>query len=158
MPQITTRDFGEMTCAEEAILEFPRGLPGFEGDKRFVLIEQPDLDPVVFLQSLTTPSTCLLTIPVTKLDAAYQIGMTPEDARLLDLDAAPRLGPDVLCLTVLTAGSDGSCTANLLAPVVINLRKRIGVQAVRADRRYSHAQPLRPLSDPEHGTEDGACS
>ena len=45
-------------------------------------------------------------------------------------------------LTILTIPEQGPTTVNLAAPIVINPARNIGVQAVRSDRRYSHAQLL----------------
>jgi flagellar assembly factor FliW len=39
-----------------------------------------------------------------------------------------------------------SATANLMAPLVINLRNRRGVQAIRQDNLYSHQHPIQPTS------------
>jgi flagellar assembly factor FliW len=52
------------------------------------------------------------------------------------------MGSEVLCLAIVSAQTDGTLTANLLAPVVINLNTRVGVQAVRQDARYSHQHKL----------------
>ena len=55
----------------------------------------------------------------------------------------PRIGDDVLCLTVLTVRETGP-TANLLAPIVVNLRNRKAVQAVAPESDYSHQYELMP--------------
>lgn len=92
MPRALTSQFGTIEYAEEAVLVFPAGLPGFEFCRRFVLLEQPALSPLVHLQSLEVPDLCFLALPV--------------------------------------------------APVGVNFDKRVAVQSVRADRRYSHAARL----------------
>jgi flagellar assembly factor FliW len=43
---------------------------------------------------------------------------------------------------VITAGEDSPPTANLLAPVVINLNSGRAVQAVRSDSVYSHKKAI----------------
>jgi flagellar assembly factor FliW len=78
------------------------------------------------------------------VDPGYEMGLIQDDRELLGLEGSrqPEAGPEVLCLAILTAPPDGPPTANLLAPVVINLATRVGVQAVRADARYSHRHRL----------------
>jgi flagellar assembly factor FliW len=144
MPHVQTRDFGLLECDPHAALQFPRGLPGFEDQDRFVLIEQEALAPVVYLQSLKTPALCFLTVPISAIDPHYEMGMTAEDLALLALDETgqPSPGANILCLSILSAAANGRFTANLLAPVVVNLETRIGLQAVRTDVRYSHLHPL----------------
>jgi flagellar assembly factor FliW len=146
MAMVQTRDFGELPCDPSAELEFPRGIPGFEDQRRFVLIEHQALSPVILLQSLETSSLCFLAIAVSVLDPEYQSGIAPEDLRVLGLDEdrQPRPGEEALFMAVLSPSADGSFTANLLAPVVVNVRTRVGLQAVRSDRLYSHRHPLAP--------------
>src|SRR5579871_4791688 len=135
MPQVITRDFGELECDPSAILEFPHGLPGFETERRFVLIERGPLAPAVFLQSLETPEVCFLTIPVSIVDPDYQIGITAEDVDVLGIELASGIEweREILSLAIL-AGSAEGVTANLLAPIFVNPKTRVGVQAVRADQ------------------------
>ena len=144
MPQIRTRRFGTLEIDPEAVLVFPEGLPGFPGQSRFVLVEQPAVAPIVFLQSLSEDGPCFLSVGVAAVDPHYELAIPPEDLRLLGLDEGrqPRIGGEVLCLAILSAAENHPATANLLAPVVIHLASRRAVQAVRADARYSHQHPL----------------
>jgi flagellar assembly factor FliW len=136
MPEIVTRQFGRIPFDDDAVLNFPSGLPGFETRTRFVLLERPASEPIVFLQSLDSPDLCFVAAPIETIDAGYQLQMTPDDLRALSLRSTPR------CLAILSATPSGRWTANLLAPVVINREERVAVQAVRADARYSHQHPL----------------
>ncbi|HEV2199056.1 MAG TPA: flagellar assembly protein FliW [Bryobacteraceae bacterium] len=146
MATVQTRDFGELPCDPSAELAFPLGIPGFEDQRRFVLIELPALSPVVLLQSLETSSLCFLAIAVSVLDSGYRSGIAPEDLQVLGLDENRQPWPDeeALFMAILSPSADGTLTANLLAPVVVNLRTRVGLQAVRSDRLYSHRHPLSP--------------
>lgn len=143
MPEIVTRQFGKIQFDENAVLHFPAGLPGFETRTRFLLIERPSTAPVLFLQSLEAGALCFAAAPIRAIDPQYSLTMTPEDEQILSLAGDPMI------LAILAAGESGRWTANLLAPVVINLETRRAVQAVRADARYSHQHPLseaRPCS------------
>lgn len=136
MPEIQTRQFGLVKFEETSVLHFPAGLPAFEARTRFLMIERAVTAPVVFLQSVDTPELCFCTVPVAAIDPDYQLAMTEEDARLLNAAGAP------LCLVILAPTGAAGWTANLLAPVVIDLASRRAVQAVRADARYSHQHPV----------------
>ena len=129
----------DQTSAE---IHFPRGLPGFEDHNRFVLIEREALAPIVILQSASQPELRFLTVPVWLADPGYQIGITEEDLKALELENQPNPGGEIINLAILTALDGKTFTANLLAPVVINPRTKLGVQAVRSDARYSHQFPL----------------
>jgi flagellar assembly factor FliW len=59
-----------------------------------------------------------------------------------------------MCLAILTVPKEGPVTANLLAPVVVNLATRVAVQAVRADTMYSHRHPIATL---QSCSEEALC-
>jgi len=140
MPVIPTRDFGPLDYDPSTELHFPQGLPGFETQTRFILIEKAALAPLMFLQSAESEALCFLTIPVQKIDPGYQIGIIEEDQRTLALEGTD--AREILFLAILSAHANTPATVNLLAPVVINLKMKIGVQAVRPDSRYSHQHPV----------------
>ena len=140
-----TKNFGKISFEPESELEFPGGLPGFDDRKRFVAVRFVESDPLVYLQSLEDPGLCFITMPILAVDPKYRLKVSGEDLEQVGLPAArqPRIGDDVLCLTVLSVRETGP-TANLLAPVVINLRSRKAVQAVAQEPGYSHQHVLLP--------------
>jgi flagellar assembly factor FliW len=139
MIQIHTRFLGVVQCAEESVISFPSAIPPFP-DQSFILISKDD-SPFFFLQSVTTPDLCFITLPVQSVDPNYTLRLEPHDAEALGLNAHESRD-DLTRLTILTIPEQGAMTANLTAPVVINPSRNIGVQAVRSDRTYSHAHPL----------------
>jgi flagellar assembly factor FliW len=121
-------------------IEFPHGLPGFEKEHRFYITERAGFEPLVFLQSAISPGLCFTALPVQVIDPGYQLELTPEEVRLLS--GGSPISTGLLSLAIVTAQEDGPVTVNLLAPVVVNLAQRVGLQAVRSDTRYSHCHPL----------------
>ena len=136
MTQTLSRDFGAVEFASEEQFVFPKGLPGFPCETAFLPMEIPDQLPLVYLQSLRTPDLCFVALPVNCLVADFQLSASAEDLTLIDFgqDAAP--GPGMLCLALVCFGDDGTATANLRAPIVVNLRNRRAVQALQNDDRY----------------------
>jgi flagellar assembly factor FliW len=143
MPQADTRHFGTIQYQEADVIHFPRGLPGFDQQRRFLPLAFPHTHPLIFLQSIEDPGLCFITLPVLAADPSYRLELAGEDLALIGLPRRPqpRIGEDVLCVVVLSIREDGP-TANLLAPLVVNLRNRLGVQAVSQNSRYSHRHPL----------------
>ena len=148
MLSVETKYFGMLSCSEEAVFDFPLGLPAFEDEKRFVLIELPEDAPLVFLQSLRNPSLCFLAFPILVADRGYRLAVSAEDLATLDLnrERQPELGREVLVLALISLHGDFPPTANLMAPLVLNLKTRRGLQAIRQDRLYSHQHPLESCS------------
>jgi len=150
MPTVETKYFGTMEYREESVYEFPHGLPAFENERQFVLIEQPESKPLVFLQSLARSSLCFLAFPMWAVDPNYQLGISHEGLGL-DTERQPAQGSDVLVLALVALRAKFSATANLMAPVVVNLNTRQALQAIRSDSLYSCEHVL------ERATAEGMC-
>jgi flagellar assembly factor FliW len=145
MPSCHSKEFGEIEYAPEAIVHFPAGLPAFENEKSFLLIERSESAPVVFLQSLVTPNLLFLALPARFVDPRFQIALSPEDRQVLGVGEGvrePVEGEDLISLALLTVVPGQEVTANLLAPVVIGGRTRKALQIVQPDSGYSVNQPL----------------
>jgi flagellar assembly factor FliW len=144
MPHIPTKYFGNLDYQEEDVVQFPCGLPAFEEEVQFLLIEPADRAPLQFLQSVRQPGLCFLALPILVVDPGYRLAMTTEDLVSLDLDTTrqPLIGSDIECLGVLVATENQPPSVNLLAPIVINRKNRFGIQAIRVDSTYSHAHSL----------------
>lgn len=145
MPVLETKNFGKISYEPESELEFPNGLPAFESRRRFVAVAFAASEPLIYLQSLEDPDLCFITMPILAVDPHYKLKMRGEDLAQLALSQArqPRIGEDVLCVAVLSIQETGP-TANLRAPIVVNLRNRRAVQAVAPESDYSHQYELIP--------------
>jgi flagellar assembly factor FliW len=143
MPFIKTQEFGELPYDPAGELTFPHGIPGFSDQRRFVLIAPEAMAPLILLQSVETASLCFITVLVSALDPQYQSGIAQEDLRVLGLDERRQPeSSEVLYLAILSSSGGGGYAANLLAPIVLNARTHVAVQAVRHDLRYSHLHPV----------------
>jgi flagellar assembly factor FliW len=146
MPQLETRRFGTTEYEPESIFQFPSGLPGFEAEREFVFLQRPQTDPLLFLQSISNAGLCFIALPILAADPQYRLQLTPEDRA--DLELPPEgdlaIGKDILCAAILCAADEShpQPTANLHAPIVVNLRRRIGLQAVQMQSDYSYHHPL----------------
>lgn len=145
MPLFNTLMLGTISFEPDAAFEFPRGLPGFEDKRRFVAIRLPGNEPLVFVQSLEDPGLCFVTLPVGAVHQDFELEMCREDMELVGLPVSrqPEIGTEVACLAVVSIRETGP-TANLLAPLVLNLRTGKAVQAVMVSQQYSHRHALQP--------------
>jgi flagellar assembly factor FliW len=145
MPETVTTNFGTISFAPESVFEFPNGLPGFEDRRRFLPVQNPGTAPILFLQSLDEPSLCFTTLPIWVVNPQYRLHITEQDLQALEFpaDRQPSIGDEVLCLAVLSIRTTGT-TANLLAPVVVNLKNYKAVQAVSPESGYTHRHLLFP--------------
>jgi flagellar assembly factor FliW len=150
MPEFDTTHFGRISYETDSAFYFPGGLPGFEQVRSFLPLSFPDSQPLIFLQSLEEPGLCFITLPVLAADPGYRLEVSPEDLAGIGMPVKvqPKIGADVLCLAVLSL-REGGPTANLLAPIVVNLRNRRGVQAIAPGGGYSHQHALLPAQTAE---------
>jgi flagellar assembly factor FliW len=158
MPRIHTKCFGQVEYSSEAVFLFPNGMPGFESEHAFVFLERPAAHPFMFMQSVRSAKASFILLPVLAADPAYRLRLADEDLTALGFSAGrqPRIGKDVLCAVLVCAAGEErpDPTINLLAPIVVNLKRRIGVQAIQTQSGYSYRQPLIP---PERQEELAAC-
>jgi flagellar assembly factor FliW len=156
MPQIHTTYFGELDYTEGTIFHFPHGLPGFEQEQAFLFLKRPHTEPLLFLQSLSNPGLCFILLPILVVDPNYEVKLETDDLAALGLNPGrqPRIGEDILCAAIVRTGGgeQDEPTANLMAPVMVNLKDRIGMQIIQADSPYSHRHPI-PI-----GKEVAPCS
>ena len=123
------------------VIHLAAGLPGLPGAERFVLVEVDGDGPFRLLRSVDVDGLELL---VTAPHAFF-----PEWSFEIDDHDAERLGivdpRDVLVLAIVTTGErPQDATANLLAPVVVNLRTLEGAQLVLHDDLAQLRRPLFP--------------
>jgi flagellar assembly factor FliW len=144
MPWLHSAHFGQLEYTPSSTLNFSEGLPGFEEEHSFLLIEQPCHHPLVFLQSVITPRLCFPALPLRVVEPRYEPQLTGADLQLLGFEEQPTIGEDAVIL-ILVAVHEQNPTANLLAPIVINLRTRAAAQCIDPTMRYSHRHPLLPV-------------
>ncbi len=166
MQSIETLRFGVVRFEEHEVIEFPAGLPGFEQEFRFLLIEAEESHPLKFLQSISSPQLSFVCAPLALVFARYEATLPKSDRELLAMPpegTAPGSGtpgsgtPDTVLewLAILCFARPDAPTANLLGPLVIRRDVGLGVQSIREDSRYSARQPLFASAPP---VEQALCS
>ncbi|MFN4326404.1 MAG: flagellar assembly protein FliW [Azonexus sp.] len=129
--KVDTYLFGTVDVDPEKIIEFPRGLVGFEQNKRFMLVHEVDKgQPSSYtLQSLDEPALAFQIVDPASLGFHYELNLSDEETALLK-SPAPE---DVQVMQVLFKQEDGGqsqITPSLRAPLLINTKARVGLQKV----------------------------
>jgi flagellar assembly factor FliW len=152
MPRVFSRSFGAIDYVAGEPFSFPNGLPGFPLETAFLPIEVPEQLPLVYLQSLQTPTLCFVALPVHCIVPNYELSPNREDMARIGLGPDVRPGSDMLCLALLCFGEDGMPAANLRAPVIVNIKNRRAIQTIQSEDRYPIRFPL------QTGQEVSTCS
>lgn len=133
--KIKTKFFGTIEIEEGTFLEFPWGVLGFPESKSFALLEMPDLPGFQFLQDLDNPYVSFTMIQPWEWFPDYEIQISDEELAGMGLEVH---GKDALEVFVIVTVNDPmkDSTANLMAPVVIHSKNKIGKQFVLHDSSY----------------------
>jgi flagellar assembly factor FliW len=134
---ITTR-FGLIQVPETEIIRITDGLVGFRAFTQFVLLPDPEVAGLTWLQSVTAPELAFGLIAPPLAIAEYRVELRPGDRTALELDEER----SALTYVILNRGEGGGLTANLQGPLVFNLARRLGRQLVLTSSRYAVRYPL----------------
>ncbi|MDD7056746.1 MAG: flagellar assembly protein FliW [Selenomonadaceae bacterium] len=142
MRKADTLRFGPIEVEDEKVIRFPEGIPAFEQEHEFVIIPYDEESPYVFLQSLKTPDLAfLMTMPFIFFPD-YEFELDDENQQKLGLERQE----DMLLYVLLTIpqGRVQDMTANLVAPLVINVANQQGRQLVLEHSPYQTKHRLFP--------------
>jgi len=123
---------------------FPSGLVGFEEATRFQLAEVPGQPHFCRLTALSGELALLLVNPFAAFPA-YELELAPRDTAEIAL-LAPQEA--IVLVTVTIPGGDlRLATANLAAPLVVNVSNRLGRQVIVAEDLSRLKEPLFRAAD-----------
>jgi flagellar assembly factor FliW len=128
--QITTSRFGCVSIDAEDILVFPNGLVGFEQSRHWVLLADSQQESVGWLQSLSNPQLAVPVVSPRRYVPDYQARVTHSQLETLQLADS-----DALYVLCVLSRNRGQLTANLQAPVLVNLDRNLGCQVVTTDEQ-----------------------
>jgi flagellar assembly factor FliW len=133
---------GPVAVHPNAVIAMPQGPLGFARHTQFALAElpNPDLSRFKLLQSMDDPSVTFVVAPI-EAEGGPISRQDVEDACL----NAGMGTKDLLLLLIVTVRNDPmgvTLTANLRAPVIVDVRKRIGRQVVLSNPDYAVRHPL----------------
>ena len=127
--------FGKIEYAKSDLIHIPEGMIGFEKFSKFVVVHLNEGSPYRWLQSIQEPKLAFLVSVPESFIADYAPEITNEQAESLGL--TPETPHLILVTTTIPAGKPELATANLAAPVVINLETRKAKQVILEDEAYT---------------------
>ncbi|MBI4213664.1 MAG: flagellar assembly protein FliW [Chloroflexi bacterium] len=135
----------EAEAFSERTLVFPGGIPGFPSLRRFRLVTDPEFSPPFeLLTSDEEPGIGFYVIDPRLVDEGYDPEIPDADGQALLVQP----DDEIALRAIVTVGRDPtSTTANLAAPVVLNLTAGLGVQSILENSGYSLRTPLLAPAD-----------
>lgn len=124
---------GTLEIKEEEIIQFPVGILGFGDLKQYVVVRKED-SMFSFLQSVDEPDLAFVMIMPELVVDDYFVKLNPDEIDLLQIESPV----DCCVFAIVTVPEDvAAMTVNLQAPIVINLKEKLGAQIVITDGRYN---------------------
>jgi len=139
--EIQTSRFGRVQCQDEDLILFPEGILGFADLRRFVLLDDPSDEIFAWLQSCEVPQIAFPVLEPELFAPTYQMNLTKHD--LENLGIASKKSDGIRSFSIITIPEDPTqMTANLKAPIVINIEKRTARQIVLQDNNLAIREPI----------------
>lgn len=134
---IETLTWGNLEIEEKQIYRFEKGIPGFDEETEFALIEHET--PFLYLQSIKEKGLAFLLGDPFSFFPDYEFELPESDKEELELESQVK----VYGMITLREQIEQS-TINLLAPIVLNTEMRLGKQVVLHQTTYQTRHPLWP--------------
>ncbi len=126
--KIQTSRFGILDVLDQTLLIFPSGLVGFPALRKFVVLDAAVDSDYQWLQSVEEASFAFVIVDVHLLQQDFR-GEIPEEG-LPELELTQTDPMTIMAVVTIPSGKPDQATANLRAPLVVNLRTRRGKQLI----------------------------
>ncbi|MAE74493.1 MAG: flagellar assembly protein FliW [Bdellovibrionaceae bacterium] len=136
---VNTTRFGELKLTKEDLINFPEGILGFGDLRDFVLLDDPTDEIFAWLQSCENPDIAFPVLEPELFTSTFEVSLTKSDREIIGLkaDQAPRY------FSIITIPADPTqMTANLKAPIAINVKTRKAKQTVLQDNKLAIREPI----------------
>ncbi|NLL30320.1 MAG: flagellar assembly protein FliW [Clostridiales bacterium] len=125
---------GKMTYEENEIIYFEKGVPGFDGLKKYIIKEVDEESPFKIMQSIEDVELGFIIISPFAVKEDYEIKLSQEIIENLNIQKQS----EVLLYSIVKLDSKiENITANLKAPLVINIKAKKGQQYILDREGYS---------------------
>lgn len=137
--KLQTKYHGIREYEENEIITFLKGLPGFEGLRKFILFTVEGNEVFNILHSIEDEGVGFVVISPFYVSNDYELELDKELTNRLKLEKPE----ETLILNTVTLHSELSkITTNLRAPIIINTKEKLGEQIILNNDKYLVKHPL----------------
>lgn len=138
--QIQTSRFGDVSIEKEDLVQFPEGILGFNDLRSFVFLEDPSDDIFAWLQSAENPAIAFPVLEPEFFADDYNVTLAKNDIQSLKLENGTS---GFRVFSIVTIPEDPTkMTANLKAPIVVNMKAKLARQCVLQNNRLAICEPI----------------
>ncbi|MDQ0227139.1 flagellar assembly protein FliW [Metabacillus niabensis] len=132
--EIQTKYHGAIEVEQNEFIHFEQGIPGFLDEKEFVFLPLDDKGQLLIMQSTKTSELGFVVTNPFEFFKEYEFELSDQDKESLKVEKET----DIQVFTILTVKEPfAETTANLLAPLVINIATKLAKQVILTDTPYT---------------------
>ena len=142
--------FGDISVAADSIIHFPAGMIGFPEHKNFVMFDHKP--PFAWLHSTEDPNLAFVVLDGSQFTDSFEFRPPYHDKEV-------GLGKEdeFAILVIVTVRPDPKMTtANLKAPLFVNIKNRRGAQVIHDDPKFPTRYHLWVEANPADSEAQGA--
>lgn len=136
---INTTRFGQIQVNTEDVIAFPEGILGFGELKKFILVDDPTDEIFAWLQSCDEPGIAFPVLEPELFTESYKINLAKTDIESLKMANVEKAR--LYCIVTIP-DDPTQMTANMKAPVIINVQQKLARQCVLQDNNLAIREPI----------------
>ncbi|GAA0746552.1 flagellar assembly protein FliW [Clostridium oceanicum] len=137
--KLNTKYHGTIEYEKKDIIHLEKGILGFENLKKFILFPAVDNDFFSIIHSIEDKDIGFVVTSPFEILKSYELSLKDSIIKKLKISKED----DVLILNIVTLNSEiENITVNLKAPIIINVKEKLGEQIVLDNNKYSIKHPL----------------
>jgi flagellar assembly factor FliW len=137
--KIQTRTFGTIDIDEGREIRLTEPMPGFANLTRYAVLDPDPESPFKWFQSLERSDVCFLIVDPVAFFPDYRVELPASRLSDLELEGS---GDSAVAVILTVRDDPANTTANLLAPLVFNVRRGLGRQVVLEGSSHPVRAPL----------------
>ena len=127
MELVVPKQYVLQSFDKKCVFHFAEGIPGFENARDWIILASQSEEPFAWLQSVSVPNLSFVVVDPWLICQGYTARISEFDLKRLDIKSKE----DVLLLSIVSVKDRiEDMTANLVGPVLINVKARKGAQIV----------------------------
>lgn len=135
--ELMTRQFGAINIDETKIITMPKGMPGFSDLKKFIILDHDAIRPFHSFQCVDDNELAFIIMDPFLFMTDYSVDIEPY---IKEMEWEGDDAEDLYLYVIINATDPDPrhITANMMGPLLINIKRNLGVQMMVNDRRYSN--------------------
>jgi len=140
--KVDTPRWGAIEIDPATVIHFETGLAGFPECSDFIVMDHDRSTPLKWLQCIDTPGLSFVIIEPEQILASYTVDVPEPVMKKIGWNGD--VNPSDVAVFVILNCDGENLTANLRAPVVVNVKERRAIQLILDDPNIPLRHPISP--------------